>query len=473
MANAVKTKVIDPRAEDALLAALRGRARGRTELVKVTRADAVAMTGMPAEQAEPALKSLVKSYRSHLAVTGDGELVYEFDPSLERRDKVPLAERVRAAGRLAWRGFQFLFKIWIVVTLVAYVAAFVAMMIAMVFARSSDRDDRRGGDGGMFWLWYWLMPDLAPAYDPYGRPVRRQQLDDGRPKKRFYLSVFDFVFGPKGKPLDPRESDKRVIAFLRDHKGRVTAAELSALTGLSLDRADEELTRLTVEYDGEADVAEDGTLIYKFDSLMTSAGAAGTWWTWFWDKHESQPPLTGNTPGTNAVVGGFAGFNLIASLTVGPAFLARFHLAHDPTLLFLVTTFPLVFSAIFFAVPGVRVLASRRRAKKLATGKLRKELLREIWSHPGAQLDPEELTKRIAERSQQPVEAAKKQLDALLAELDGDVTNDAEGRVRYVFPRLEAEKKAVAAARETAKVPELGPVEFSSDDEPHEKPGLN
>ena len=38
---------------------------------------------------------------------------------------------------MAWRGFQFLFKIWIVVTLVVYVVAFVAMMISMMVARSS------------------------------------------------------------------------------------------------------------------------------------------------------------------------------------------------------------------------------------------------------------------------------------------------------------------------------------------------
>src|SRR5262245_60543145 len=109
MANQTKVQVADPRARDVLLDALKQKSRGRTELVKLTRADAVALTGMPNEQAEPALKSLVATYRSHLAVTDEGELVYEFDPSLERRDKVPLRERMAAAGQVAWRGFQFLF----------------------------------------------------------------------------------------------------------------------------------------------------------------------------------------------------------------------------------------------------------------------------------------------------------------------------------------------------------------------------
>jgi hypothetical protein len=470
MPNAVKTQVYDPKAERLLFDALKGRARGRTELVKVTRADAVALTGMPADQAEPALKSLVKSYRSHLAVTEEGELVYEFDPSLERRDKVPLAERLRAAGQVAWRGFQFLFKIWIVVTLIAYVVAFLAMMLALLFARSNDRDDRRGGDGGggLFWLWWWMMPDLAPAHDPYGRPVRRKLTTaDGKPRKRFYLSVFDFVFGPKGQPLDPREQDKRLIAFLRDHKGRVTAAEMAALTGLSLERADEELTRLTVEYDGEVDVADDGTLLYKFDSLRTSAlgsESTGNWWTWFWDRHDKQPPLTGNSSGTDVAIGAFAGFNLLASMTIGPAFLQRIHLAQDPAALFFVSTFPLIFSMLFFAVPAGRWLKATRRAKKLQRNQVRKELLREIWNRSGEALDPAALSKQVAERAQQPLELAKAQLEKLLSELDGDVTTDAEGRMRYTFPRLVQEKKAIADARAAAPERTLGRVEFSSEE---------
>jgi hypothetical protein len=439
-----KVKVDDPRARDVLLDALRGKARGQTALVKLTRADAVALTGLPNDQAEPALKSLVGTYRSHLAVTDEGELVYEFDPSLERRDKVTLRERIDALGQAAWKGFQLLFKIWIVVTLVAYVVAFVAMMVSMMVARSSsDRDDRRGGDGfGFPWLWFWLMPDLAPpgyARDPYGRPMRRPR---NAPKKRFYQSVFDFVFGPKTAPHDPREADRRLVAFLRDHKGRVTASELSALTGLSLAAAEEELTRLMVEYDGEVEVADDGTLLYVFENVLPSASAAGTRWTWAWDAADPVPPLTGNTPTANAVTAGFAGFNLLASMTIAPAFLQRFHLPAQPWTFWL-TVFPLVFSAIFFAVPAVRALARRSRLKKRERRQLRRELLREIWAKPAEPRDPAELTARAAQKTGMPAAEAQKMLDTLVRDLDGDITTDAEGRMRYVFPRLGEEQRAV------------------------------
>jgi hypothetical protein len=462
-----KVKVQDPHARELLFDALKQKARGQTALVKLTRADAVALTGMPSDAAEPALKSLVATYRSHLAVTDEGELVYEFDPTLERRDKVPLRERLAAAGQVAWRGFQVAFKIWIVVTLVAYVAAFVAMMISLMVARSSsDRDDRRGGDGGGFpWLWFWLMPDLAPPgyrRDAYGRPLQRPR---NAPKKRFYNSVFDFVFGPKTAPHDPRSADKRLLAFLRDHKGRVTASELSALTGLSLAAAEEELTRLMVEYDGEVEVADDGTLLYVFEEVLPSASTAGTRWTWAWDEADPLPPLTGNTPAANAVTAGFAGFNLIASMTIAPAFLQRFHLPLEPWT-FLLTLFPLIFSAIFFAVPATRWAIRKRQLAKRERRRLRRELLREIWTQPGEARDPALLSARAAERTAVPVADAQAMLDTLVRDLDGDVTTDDEGRMRYRFPRLDEEQRAVAKARLAAPDKQLGQVIFSSEDEP-------
>jgi hypothetical protein len=443
-------RVHDPRAATALFDALKTRAKGG-ELVKVSRADAVALTGMPSEQAEPALKSLAGTYRSHLAVTDEGELVYAFDPGFERRDRVSLAERARAAGQLAWRGFSFLFKIWIAVTMVAYVVAFAAMLIGLsVMGRSSDRDD----DGGHFhfpWIWWWLMPDLAPRHDHYGRPLRRRG-----PQKRFYQSVFDFVFGPKRLPRDPKELEKRLVGFLRVHKGRITATELSALSGLPLALAEEELTRLMAEYDGEVEVTDDGTLLYVFEDLMLSAGQTATSWSWDFERHELAEPLTGNSKTANAVVAGFTGFNLFASLTIAPAFLQRAAMAGatwaaSPWTLFLVTWFPLVFSLIFFAVPTARWLAAKRSAHKRARRQLRRRIFADIWK--GEPIDP---TRYSGE--------SRAMLETMLRELEGDVDTDENGRMLYRFPRLLEERQAVREARQKAAEPSIGRVIFSSDD---------
>ncbi len=160
----------------------------------------------------------------------------------------------------------------------------------------------------------------------------------------------------------------------------------------------------------------------------------------------------------------FAGFNLIASMTVGPAFLQRFHLTDLPWTSFFVTLFPLIFSAIFFAVPATRWVVRRRQLAKRERRQLRRALLREIWSQPGEPRDPAQLTASASQRSGLPVAAAQAMLDTLVRDLDGDVTTDADGNMRYVFTRLDEEQRAVAKARLAAPEQQLGEVIFSSED---------
>ena len=57
------------RAERALVKVLRGK-RGQ-----LTKADAVAASGLPTHLADEALERMLKRYRSRLAVTEDGELL--------------------------------------------------------------------------------------------------------------------------------------------------------------------------------------------------------------------------------------------------------------------------------------------------------------------------------------------------------------------------------------------------------------
>ena len=80
----------DHRAKAVMLTALRGRG------AKLTRADAIVASGLPEDEAQRALTTLLKEYRSHLSATASGELLYEFDPRFARRDAVPFRERAAA-----------------------------------------------------------------------------------------------------------------------------------------------------------------------------------------------------------------------------------------------------------------------------------------------------------------------------------------------------------------------------------------
>jgi hypothetical protein len=437
----------DNRAKAVMLTALRGRG------AKLTRADAIAASGLPEDEAGRALTVLLKEYRSHLSATADGELLYEFDPAFARRDAVPWRERAAAVADKLWRGFSFLFKIAIVATLVGYFVLFVAMMVAMIFARSSsDRDDDGGGFGigPLFWFW-----GLDPG--PYGRrPVRAART---APRAPFYKRVFAFVFGPPAPKVDPLEDERRIVATIRAERGRIAPVDLVRLMGWTFPRAEEEATRLMVDYGGEPEVTDDGVVVYVFKALRRTAGGAiesaaprGAA-----ERLEPTPPLTGNPPETNALIGVFNGFNLLAPFWIVPAFESRVHVSlanwH-----FLFVDFPLAFSAVFFAVPFARWIKSRIDARARGARNDRRRLIGRIFAGSGPRLR-EELA---------PTPALAAMLDRELVSLGGDVAAepDARGRVRYTFPRVEQETAALARVRAAASAAEqnAGAVVFSSAD---------
>ena len=446
----------DQRAKTVMLSALRGRG------AKLTRADAIAASGLPEDEAGRALTALLKDYRSHLSATESGEVLYDFDPTFTRRDAVPWRERAAAVAGVAWRAFSFLFKIAIVTTLIGYFAVFVAMMLAMIFARSSsDRDDDRGGGfgiGPLFWFWGW---DAGAGHDAYGRRIARAA--PAAPRPPFYKRVFAFVFGPPASKIDPLEDEKRIVGYIRAQRGRIAPVDLVRLMGWSFPRAEEEATRLMVDYGGEPEVTDDGVVVYVFKSLRKTATAPtdAVAPAWASQRLEPTPPLTGNEPGTNALIGIFNGFNLLAPFWIVPAFETRLQvsLASWHAVFY---SFPVAFSALFFAVPFGRWIKGRLAERSRRVRNDRRRLLGRIFARTDARLGP------VAREEVAPTPELGAVLDRELVSLGGDVAAepDASGRVRYTFPRIEQETAALARARAAAPTAErdAGAIVFSSAD---------
>jgi hypothetical protein len=441
-----KKTYTEAQAKHVLLEALRNK-RGR-----LTKADAVALSGLPVADAEQALTILLKEYRSHLAATESGELVYEFDPVFERRDAVTLVEKLARIGQSIWRGFTFLFKVSIVVTLVAYFVLFVAMMFVLVFARRSDDRDRDGGfDLGwpLFWMWGWE----PTSHGPYGR--RRVPLRKGKP---LYRKVFEFVFGPPGPGQDPLLDEKEILAHLRQNQGRIAAVDLVTLMGWDFPRAEQEATRLLVDYGGEPEVTDDGVVLYVFKDLRkTVRGDLPVPRTArpAWDRMETRPALSGNSSETNVVISLFNGFNLLAPFWIVPAFEARLQepLGHA----FLLYTYPVLFSSMVFAVPLGRWVVEKVRDRGRRTRNALRSIIRVAIQSRGAPMPPGLLARDPGTR---------RVLEASLVTLGGDVVTDDNGQITYAFPRIAEELQAVAQARRQASGTErdAGAVVFSSKD---------
>jgi hypothetical protein len=464
-----------------LLASLR-RLKGRG-----TTGDVAAEAGLPSDDVRSGLKALLESHRGHLAVTDSGELLYEFDPRLIERGSEPWLHRARRAVGKVLRGA---FKAWIVIMLVAYFVVFLALLLAAVFASQRGRDSREGGwgrggwghghHGGFhfpsFWFWYWIWGPRWRVGRPYygHRWERTLDRDDKVP---FYKKVFAFVFGPDRPEPTRSQLDRGTLRLIRSRAGVLTTAELVEHTGATFPEAEQEMARLLGAYRGEALISPDGELVYAFPEIMASTQ----------EVRQRRPPnpawlrleppleLTGNTSGANAIVAGMNAFTLVSAATAPWFIFPRLGLGGTAAYVLLVWV-PVVFSALFFAIPlGRRVsvgLENRRRhvrnVRRVLLGLVYRRALEgsgplgvaEAHTHVASKLSG-----RTVERS-----AVESALHRLAAELDADVTTDERGEPLFAFPALRRAFVAGDAIRRKLELDKktLGEIVYATADTPEQ-----
>lgn len=466
-----------------ILAALR-RLKGTA-----TVGDVVAATGLPGDDVRAGLKGLLESRRGHLAVTDSGELLYAFHPRLIERDAEPLLSRLR---RGAWSLFKKGFRVWIVGMLVVYFVVLLALVIAAIFAQQRGGGDRRGGGWGGgrgghghfsfgdFWLWYWLMGrDWRPGRPYYGR--RWERTLGKREKVPFYKKVFAFVFGPDRPEPTAVDRDRELLGLVRAGRGVVSTAELVQQTALPVPEAEEEMGRLLASYAGEPVVSPSGELVYAFPELMRSAHGQVRERTPApaWQRLEPALEVTGNDAGSNALIVGINGFNLVAAATAPWFIFPRLGIGGTAAFLGLVLV-PVVYSLFFFGVPAVRALTVRRENRRREGRNVRRVLLGLVYEmalSKGAGVMVEPAHAWVARRLEgQRVETAdvERALRELAAEFEADVEADPDGKLIYRFPRLREQVAAAEAARKVLGLDEqaLGRIVYHSGDtdaEAHER----
>jgi hypothetical protein len=461
----------------------------------LTIADASAKSGLALRDAELGMHSLLSTYRGHLRVTEEGELLFRFPHGFTKpwETRTRIEKAAKAAGKVAVGIGRFVVRAWISVVLIGYVAIFVALMIALAFAQSND--NRRGrssfdGFGGylvmriifdaLFWTFHPFSPVSMHAGRGYGfDQSRRRASSDGVP---FYEKVNRFFFGPPVKEPDPRAMERAIVAEIRAQKGRIGLADVIRVTGLPRDEADPMMARLMLDYDGTVEVTDNGAIVYRFESIRKTAASEPVEPApkAIWTKIQRLAPLTGNTAGTNGLIIALNGFNLImstyamsAGLTIERVFAIIEqsrqpppHFIPPPETAIALGVVPFVFSIALFALPLGRVLYRRHRAKVVARENGRRAVLREIIENASTTTLITDEVLKGAWQGASGAEPNTKQITREVVALGGDVDVTEAGVVRYRFPELEAEAEALEAEREAASEAEakVGKVIFSSDE---------
>jgi hypothetical protein len=460
-----------------------------------TIADAAAKSGLALRDAGTGLHALLSEYRGHLRVTSEGELLFRFPNGFTK----PWETRTRLAalGQRVARGLlaagRFVVRAWITIVLVGYALVFLALILGLTFASASgSRDSRRGGVGfelgyvffrvlgdALFWTFHPFSPFAYAGYDTaYTGPRRAVVKKDDIP---FYEKVNRFFFGPEVPEPDPRIMERRLLAEIRAQKGRIGLADVLRVTGLPRDEADPLMSRLLLDYEGEVDVSEEGGIVYRFEALRRTVDTAQVERPRpIWARVKKLVPLTGNTTGANLGIAALNGFNLLMSwiaLSGHWTFekirwmftVAQWHsyqrppLEPAPSTAIALGVIPFVFSLALFALPVIRAAIRPWKERRIARENGRRAMLREVLEHVGTgEVTDESL--RHAWKQAAGTEPDSKELTREVVALGGDVDYES-GAVRYRFPDLEAEAKAVEAEREAAAEGEakVGEVIFSSE----------
>ena len=492
-------KWLDPQqAAQELLRALRGQGHD------FTIADASAKSGLPLRDAEAGLHALVSEYRGHLRVTEDGELLFRFPHGFTKPWEIPTHARriAHAVGKTLLGMLRFIVRAWITIVLVGYTVIFLAILVGLMFARSSssdsrDRDHSHGflstylffrlvGDA-LFWMFHPFSPvALSRSESRYVQPHEGSAYDvtrsfDGEEEEekgpRFYDKVNRFFFGPPAPEVDPRVTERLVLAEIRSQKGRIGLADVMRVTGLPREQADPMMARLMLDYDGTVEVSDEGGIVYRFASLRRTAGDVGETGrpAPIWERLEKLRPFTGNDAVTNMLVMALNGFNLFMSvwvirygLTIDNVRFALMGIPLDelpptgtPLALGVV---PLFFSLLLFAIPLARALWRPIEARRIARENGRRAVLREVLEKPGG-VEEQALVEAYREAAGREMDA--KALTREIVALGGDVDLDAADGIRYRFPEIEAESRAVRAEREAAAEEEarVGKIVYSSEDD--------
>ncbi len=462
-----------------------------------TAGDISADTGLGLEETEQALQEMVQHYQSHLDVDDEGQLLYRFDTSFKARGHRRGRWWYEFKKKAGWVGKQA-FKGWIMVTLVGYTVIFILLLLALAIAgiAAAFSSEGEGGFAEMGILpiylilrilelvfWFSVFDSLQERNrgrrrrssrhrgarrgiyggQPMYRRRRRRGLMDrlqakkkDKPDEPLYQKIFRYVFGPEKKE-DSLAAERAFARFVRDHKGRVTAADWARHTGMGLASAERALTASAMRFRGDINVSDDGQLVYQFDDLRVTAeadaddGQGGP--APIWERPMRLPKLTGKNSekanwwitvlnSFNLMMGGFvtlSAVDLLSPLAIGLGWI------------------PLVFSTLFFAIPLGRRVRRRFKAKKVARENERRQLVEAVY-----------LSTRDGRAA--PVDAkifdTSKAGEDLIRRYEAEIEVGEEGDTYYLFPEVAAQLKAGEEARDRATAELVfGDTVFSSDDE--------
>jgi hypothetical protein len=472
-----------------------------------TVADIVAKTALPLQTVRELVPIAADEYSARLKVTESGEILYSFPYGFTSKYRGFRAGLRRFSDKFKkWFKIAatWTFKVWIMVMLVGYFLLFMLIALAALMlsvaasnSNSNSRSGRAGGMGGFYpaarifnmIIRIWFYSELFKSADVNYR--NRGYASSARPKGRpLHKAIFSFIFGDGDPNADwPAREKQAVIAYVQANRGVISLPELMVLTGLPPDKAEERITGYCAEFGGLPEATEDGTVVYRFDELLLRADT----------RNRSFPGLSGPIKrlksfssnekkmnvwfslinGINLIFGSYFLYNALntgailtqaqfnaSSYLYGFLYVLLSQVIANPLplIIFGMGFVPLIFSLLFWLIPGLRYFLNKKDNEDIKLENFRKNGYGNIWDAPLA-VKPGEIVPQAGECRPGNLAAAQ---DRIIKEAGvyaiPDVSLDETGKPVYSFGELKRERTALEKYRRgiKAEASDLGKIVFDS-----------
>ncbi|MDR2758703.1 MAG: hypothetical protein LBB78_04930 [Spirochaetaceae bacterium] len=471
-----------------------------------TIADITAKTALPLNSVRELVSAAADEYQARLQVTESGEILYSFPHGFVskyhgfRRNLTRAMEKIKKGIKIAG---TWIFKVWIMGMLVGYFVLFMLIALASLVisvagssSNSNNRSSHRGnGLGGMYFtsqifnliIRMWFYSELTKSID--GRYYENRRAEPkGRP---LYKAIFSFVFGDEDPNGDWASREKRsLIAYIQAHGGVISLPEFMALTGLPPEKADSAILSCCAEFGGLPDATEEGTVVYRFDPLLLRTDGQDRSFSGLSSVIKRLKSFSSNKKNMNVWFGVINGINLafgayflfyalnigaLVSQTQISAGSYLFLVAHvlfsrlfsDPLPFITIGlgVVPLIFSFLFWLIPGLRCLRMKRENEAVKFENLRRIGYGRIWENP-LEVKAGDLTPDTPECRPRNLAAAE---DKIIKELGSyavpEVAVDDRRNPVYTFTELAREKDALKKYRSAldGSASSLGKTVFDSE----------
>jgi hypothetical protein len=378
-----------------------------------------------------------------------GSLEFKFHYPLKRRSRKSFRQIMYKISVWLWEIFKKVYRASFGIILIFYTVLF---LIILLGGKSSDRKSSGSAGSsiggvleiiGLAFRFIAIRPAYEKVSDSRGFKYRKPAKEKNKGKS-LIMAAFNYVLGPERKDSNPLDNAKEVIAYVKlISKGRLTAADIVHLSGVSYDESESLLAEYAGKYKGELNINDNGYVECYFPNLINEKikTVSSKDIVFYQDEIDAPYEHNGNSTGKNITLTIMNVFNLLMSFYMFSVL--DYPIIGEPDNVLIVfkivlAYFPFIFSLSFYLIPIIRIPFVNIKENQRKRNIVRKFVFRYVLNNSSQPFNLDKFTYEV-EKAEIDNKTAGNILNNMIIDLRGTVLIGDNGEKLFDFTKFNNE----------------------------------